>query len=169
MTWFLALLLTVLASPSEHAIAGLRATAPDYLTTHSASGHLVAARAAGAAHGVSASVLLAIAWHESRYVTSEVTPEPGGRVSCGVMTPTPQRRCRPWELTLLGGYDAGARHLKVWLDLCAGRMRCALLAYAGGFGLVRACAAGPWIVDGRDLCEVADQVLERALWIRRAL
>lgn len=161
MTWLLALLLAFLDPPTSGQAAALRVTAPDYLTAEAAARHLVAARAAGAAHRVPPEILLAIAWHESRYTPTTRTPEPGGRVSCGVLTPTPQAACSPRELTLVGGYDAGAVHLATWLALCGGRARCALLAYAGGFVLVHACTNRD---DGA--CSFPDIILARARWIR---
>jgi hypothetical protein len=163
MTWLLSLFLALWNPPTAHEVETFRATAPDYLTAESARQHMVAARAAGAVHRVPVEVLLSVAWHESRYRPTERTPEPGGRVSCGVMTPTPQARCSPVELTRVGGYDAGAAHLALWLSLCRGGMRCALLAYAGGFTLVRACANRD---DGT--CAFPDVILQRARRIRNA-
>jgi len=139
MTILFAILLALVGEPTASEAEALRHTAPEYLTLEAAGAHLRAARAAGLAHRVPAELLLSIAWHESRYTPRTQTPEPGGRVSCGVLTPMPQRRCSRADLTMLGGYDAGAAHLRVWLDVCGGSTRCALLSYAGGGVLARAC------------------------------
>jgi soluble lytic murein transglycosylase-like protein len=133
------ILLWLLASPAD--VERLRASAPAYLTTESARVHLAASKAAGAEHGVDDELMRRIAWHESRFTIDAVTPEPGDRVSCGVMTPEPVARCGLETTSALAGYDAGARHLALWTRL-VGR-RDALLAYAGGRALVRICRAEP--------------------------
>lgn len=163
LTWFVALWLSLFGAPTAHQVEAFRATAPDYLTDPSfARAHLIAARAAAAVYHVPAEMLLAIAHHESRYTPTTRTPEPRNRVSCGVMTPVPRMVCPAAELTVAGGYAAGAAHLRVWLDLCQGNMRCALLAYAGGFTLVEACRERS---DGA--CGFPDVIRHRAAWIRR--
>jgi hypothetical protein len=70
------------------------------------------------------------------------------------MTPVPKRNCTWWDLTLLGGYLEGARHMALWRSYYPEE---ALLAYAGGGGLVRVCRKGPWLVRGRNICLVAWQ------------
>lgn len=105
------------------------------LTVDEATDHIRAARVAGALTGTDPDVLLAIAWHESRFTAHVITREPGHRVSCGVMTPEPKARCEADELTLQGGYLAGARHLRHYLDR-EPDLRRALVAYAGGHGSV---------------------------------
>lgn len=149
----------------------LRQTAPAYLTVDEAAIHLMAADAAAEAAGVPVELLLSIAWHESRYQPDARSREPGGRWSCGVMTPEPHvGACTPDELTVFGGYLNGARHLRTWLDLCGGNETCALRAYAGGGGLVRACASGPYYVrDGVDACDVKKMFIDRAAWIHTRL
>jgi hypothetical protein len=170
VTVAIAFWLALFSPPSERQIDVLLATAPQYLTREAARHHLIAARAAGASHRVPPELLLAIAWHESRYIPTTRTAELRGRVSCGVMTPVPQRGCTAFELSLLGGYDAGARHLRAWLDLCHGGWSCALLAYAGGGGLVRACQHGPWWTPrGSNACEFAIAMSQRAQWLRGAV
>ena len=156
--WLLALI-----TPSD--ANALRSTAPEYLTTATAAVHLGAARAEGDRYHVRPSDLLAIAWHESRYAPRTVTPEPGARVSCGVMTPTPQARCNAVELTVVGGYAAGASHLRVWLDVCRGDRACALGGYAGGYGLGQACARDVRL----EACAVVRQFLWRSDAISRAI
>lgn len=135
-------------------VESLRMSAPTYLTYDKALLHLTTARQAAEESGVMVHRLLAIAWGESRYTQGAVTPEYGGRmVSCGVMTPEPitdMRRCRQATSTLLEGYRAGARHLRVWIDDCKGKFgtefggyeidRCALMGYAGGYFLMNYCA-----------------------------
>jgi len=161
-------LLTLAGVVRQEDADALRQTAPTYLTTASAAEHLAAARWAGNAHHVAPALLLAIAWHESRYEPRARTREPGGRWSCGVMTPEPHAgACTEVELDMVGGYLNGARHLRTWLDLCGGDETCALRAYAGGFALVRACASGPYYVrDGVDACDVDAMFTARARAIR---
>lgn len=169
MTLLAALYLLLCNPPSHAEISALRTTAPEYLTSDAnAEAHLVAARAAGAVYGVRPELLLAIAWHESRYVPTTRTPESGGRESCGVMTPTPVARCQPEWLTVLGGYAHGAAHLAIWSAFYRGRAL--LLAYAGGGGLARACAHGSWLTPrGTDACAVAEEFAYRDAVIKRGL
>jgi hypothetical protein len=137
---FVLSLLVWIVGPSDDS-EKLRATAPAYLTVSSAVNHLWAARIIGALTETDPAVLLAIGWHESRYVVNAVTREPGGvafdtgrvvpvRYSCGVMTPTPNERCTAEDLTLIGGYLAGARHLRMWLDIRR-HLWLAVRSYAG--------------------------------------
>lgn len=149
--WLLWVALTT--SPDDG--ARLRRTAPSYLTIDVAREHYAAARIASALTGERVELLLAVAWHESRYDVSAVTAEPGRRVSCGVMTPEPVKVCPP--ATLVGGYVAGARHLAWWRRIYRDDLR-ALTAYAGGGTSVRACAGG---AETR-VCAFADVILRRA-------
>jgi hypothetical protein len=159
-------LLAVLFTPSTDADA-LRRTAPSYLTPSSASDNLDAARIAGALVNVDPDLLLSIAWHESRYEPQAVGREPGGRVSCGPMTPEPVARCT--AKPMLAGYVAGARHLRDWIGATPD-IHTALLGYAGGFSMIRACARGP-VLRPRgahdDLCMTPEVFLWRRDWIRR--
>jgi hypothetical protein len=175
MHWFLSFWLACQSTSTE--VRALQKTAPTYLTLVSAAQHLGAARVAGARYGVDPAVLLSVAYHESRFVVDQRTSESGGRVSCGVMTPTPQARCDRAELTLLGGYLAGAAHLRTWIDVCQsldqGRhdvddeviQRCALWAYAGGRSFRASCESRP----GRPGCDAVDKFEGRARRIRQAL
>ena len=138
----------------------LARTAPTYLSDTSAAEHLVAARAAGAEVGVDADLLLSIAWHESRYSLTR-TPEAGGLMSCGVMTPEPRRSC-PVE-DLWESYRAGARHLRGWMVAMHGDLKQALIGYAGGYRLIDFCAAGG-IARG---CDAPEVFLSRAWEIKR--
>jgi len=148
-------------------------TAPEQLELEVARAHYAAAFAAGVVHDVAPELLLSIAAHESRYQHAAVGPESGGRVSCGAMTPEPVAAC-PRGATLLDEYMAGATHLRTWY--AAGDVRDrreALLGYAGGYRLIRACRAGSVNVErqGRtiDLCNTPDVFIARGAWIRRAI
>lgn len=131
--------LTAVADPTtDDLAAGAARTAPAYLTPDTALEHATAAATAARVYRVDAALLLSIAWHESRYSVAAVGPEARG-VSCGVMTPEPVARCP--RATMLGGYLAGAAHLRTWLDATHDE-HTALLGYAGGYALIAACARG---------------------------
>ena len=170
MSTLIAVFLTVLGLHPGEADA-LRQTAPAYLTVEDASANLLMASVAADVADVPVELLLSVAWHESRYQPDARTREPGGRWSCGVMTPEPHRGdCTSVELSLLGGYLNGARHLRVWLDLCGGDQTCALRAYAGGFALVRSCTSGAFIIrPGVDACDVDSMFMVRARQIHARL
>lgn len=163
--WLLALALALTSSSDAEA---LRRSAPSYLDAVSAREHLAAARLAGAAYHVDADVLLAIAWRESRYHAGAVTREHSGKLSCGVMMITmPIGEPCPAP-SVSDGYMRGAEHLRDWMRLTRD-FRVALLGYAGGYTMIRACADGgelPRVRAGRevDLCKTPE--LDRAAWIR---
>ena len=140
---------------------GLEKTAPTYLTQSSAREHVAAATVAAIAYRVPRELLLSIAWHESRY-TDARTPEAGGRVSCGVMTPEPLRACH--DTIMLDGYLAGAAHLRTWLDATRST-RDALLGYAGGYHLIQRCE----LPDTPRQCQTPEVFLGRARWIAHVL
>lgn len=146
---------------TEAEVESLHASSPSYLTHEQAVSHCGAAHLAAIVTGEAPEVLLAIAWHESRYTVDAVTREPGNRVSCGVMTPVPHAApCSPVELSLLGGYLIGAAHLAVWRRLARTTLA-TLDAYAGGGTLARTCAP----VDARSAvhaCAFALVTLARA-------
>lgn len=146
----------------------LRASAPRYLDADQAVVHLWSARVAAVLADVPtndpASLILSIAWHESRYTIGVVSTEANGRVSCGVLTPEPVARC-PDQTTLVDEYLTGARHLRGWFDACRGNSRCALLGYASGYRGIRACTKGPVLRHGNhgdDLCRTPDVFERRA-------
>jgi hypothetical protein len=150
----LALLLT-----TDAAVEQLHRTAPAYLTIEQARVHYAAARAAEWKTGERAELLLAVAWHESRYDAAAITPEPGGRVSCGVLTPYPTSHCE--QRSLVEQYIDGAHHLAGWRRICHGDEWCTLTALAGGGGLVALCRAG----EEHRGCRFAAEMLRRARWI----
>lgn len=125
-------LLTLLGpSPSSERLRAL----PDVrLSSGDAVEHLWAARVAGVLEGVDPSTLLAIAWHESRFQSNNVSWETSGRHSCGAMTPEPVARCA--RVALVYQYLAGATHLRGWQRALGAR---ALIGYAGGFALAARC------------------------------
>ena len=136
----------------------LRRTAPAYLTHDTAVQHLAAARAMGMITATEPAMLLSIGHHESRYTRDVVTPEPGNRVSCGVMTPEPlydRRACLLATESLARGYLAGARHLHGWIVACRGNVACAVRGYAS-------CGR-------RADCQAADLFWWRAQWISREI
>jgi hypothetical protein len=176
MNWILSLWLALQSTPAE--AEALRTIAPAYLSQWSAAQHLGAARLAATRFDVDVATILAIAYHESRFEITTHTREPGGRFSCGVMTPVPKRRCNEDELTMLGGYIAGAIHLRAWIDACHAAdlwrhdvddeeiRSCALWAYAGGRGFRAYCAARGGQLQG---CDVVGQFKRMAVRIRTAL
>lgn len=136
--YFLALL-TTSSSDAE----GLRLSAPSYLNHQSAWENLVAARTAGAMHGVDSDLILSVAWHESRFQHEVKTPLSSSRTttlhSCGVMTPYPtdDATCASQASSLLAGYLAGAEHVSVWRRAVgADRM---LGGVAGGYRFLQRC------------------------------
>lgn len=160
MIRLLVALLSVLGGPSAELADGARRAAPSYLTEPSALANAGAAVFAGTVYDVDPALLLSIAWHESRYAINAVTLEVGGKVSCGVMTPVPQASCP--VPSMLGGYLAGAAHVRTWIDAARGNVRLALVGVAGGYHLISFCAAGG---EHRG-CHVADVFLERAALIK---
>ena len=160
MIEILVALVSALVPP--HVVDGFRSTAPDYLTSDDqAREHVAAAIVAGMVTDTEPTLLLSIAYGESRYQPDARTPEAGGRVSCGVMTPEPLARC-PQRMTVTSGYLAGARHVRVWLDH-AKHETTALFGVAGGWRLIKACAHG-----GRR-CYAPAMFKARAARIRRAI
>jgi hypothetical protein len=168
MQIILRILLAIFTPTSDADAEGLHRFAPNEVTVADAYEHVWAARVAAATYDVDVEMVLAIGYHESHFSESAVTVERGGRVSCGVMTPIPTSTCTP--KTLLAQYLDGARHWAVdWRR--AGDVRSeheALLGYAGGYALIRACRLGPVLRHktwGDDLC----QTPEVFGWIRNRI
>lgn len=147
----------------------LRSTAPNYLTVDSAKEHIAAARFAGLLYHLDPSVILAVSWHESRFNPKTVTKEPGHRVSCGVGTPVPKRYCTRDELTVLGGYLALGKHLRMWVSVYG--IRDGLTAYAGGGLTVLGCKKHGRVraPSGRNACNFSTDILKMANKIERAM
>lgn len=159
MNILLRIALAILSPTSDADAEALHRFAPIDVTVEAARNHVWAARVAAAAYGVDADMVLAISWHESRFTDGVVANEPGGRVSCGAMTPYPTKTCA--DKTLLGQYLDGVRHWAAdWRR--AGDVRGdreALLGYAGGYYLIRSCRQGPVLrykTSGDDLCKTPD-------------
>lgn len=167
MSLIIAVLSLLFTTPDD--VEALRSTAPAYLTTETARIHLSAARIAAHVYNVDPDLLLAVAHHESRYNATARTPEPLNKTSCGVMTPIPKQTCVTPDL--VDGYLEGAAHLREWLDATGGDERLALIGFAGGYKLLRACAAGPVLQQrlGRnfDICTVPRVFQYRARMIQR--
>lgn len=147
-------------TPASDADAtGLHHFAPEEVTVDRARAHVWSARVAAAIYDVDPDMVLAISYHESHFAEDAVTRETGGRVSCGAMTPYPTIACS--RRSLLGRYLDGTRHWAVdWRK--AGDVHGeheALLGYAGGYALLRACRRGPVLrhkTSGDDLCRTPE-------------
>jgi hypothetical protein len=163
-----------LFTPTSDADAkALQRFAPSYVTVDAAREHVWAARVAATIYDVDPDMVLAISYHESRFTNNVVTKEPGGRVSCGAMTPYPTKRCvaKP----LIAQYLDGTRHWAIdWRR--AGDVRSdreALLGYAGGYAMIRRCRQGSVLrhkTHGDDLCrtpEVFAQIRLRVVAARQ--
>lgn len=151
--------IAMLTPPTDADAAGLHRFAPNEVSSDRARDHVWAARVAAAFYGVDADMVLAIGYHESHFTESAVGPESGGRVSCGTMTPYPTNVCVP--RSLLGQYLDGTRHWVIdWRrarDVRGDHE--ALLGYAGGYALIRACRRGHVLrhaTYGDDLCRTPE-------------
>lgn len=159
---------------SSDTVEALRRTAPEPITYEEAAINISSARVAGFVYTLDPDYLLTIAAHESNYNAGAVTVEIHG-VSCGVMTPEPQKKCT--EQSILDGYLAGAKHLLGWVKGARQidknwNMHQALLGYAGGYVLIDACKLGPYIhtrANGTQVnaCLVPDFFEWRRQWIKR--
>lgn len=147
---------------------GLRVTAPEYLDGARAHEHTVAARIAGAIHGVDPDLLLATAYRESHYETAVTYRESSGSLSCGVVQSTAKNvsDCNRLNSSLLAGYEAGAAALRRNVDFCRGDVRCALSWYAGGARFVRNCREQPERFKRQ--CSIPDRRINRAKRIKDA-
>lgn len=155
---FFRVLIAVISPVSDADAEGLHRFAPNDVTVERAYDHIWSARVAAAVHSVDEALVLAISYHESHFTDNVVSHESGGRVSCGTMTPYPQRSCT--SKPLLAQYLDGARHLAGWLHAGDVRnQREALLGYARGYYLIRACRQGPVLrheTSGDDLCKTPE-------------
>ena len=138
MLTLIAFFVGLLASPTD--VAQLQATAPHSLKTiEQAREHLGAARTAAFLTRTDPTILLSIAWHESRYRVDVSGPEVGHRVSCGVMATEPRRPPCPAQ-TVAQSYLEGAAWVRRWLEVSHGNLRRALIGYGGGYRALRICA-----------------------------
>ena len=159
-------LLGLMTEVSAHDADALRSTAPDYLTVETAAQHLGAARVAGLVTGTDPTLLLSIAWHESRYDHRARTAEPGGKISCGVMTPVPMTPSACRDTSLVASYVLGAQHLRGWLS-ASQDLHTALIGYAGGYVGIAFCRDARNARDYR--CGTSWVFLDRARRIRHAI
>jgi hypothetical protein len=131
-------ILIALAAPFPSPTADRVRALPDTaLTSEAADENVAAARIAGMLTGERPEILLALAWHESRFISNAVSREANGLVSCGIATPEPQAKCEDEPLVIQ--YQRGAEHLAGWRRALGDR---ALFGYAGGYRLNKACLAG---------------------------
>jgi hypothetical protein len=159
MQSFFRLLLAIFTPTSDTDAEALHRFAPNEVTIEEAREHVWAARVAAEVYGVDADMVLSLGYHESRFSDGVIAREPGGRVSCGVMTPIPTRACT--KKSLLAQYLEGTRHWAIdWRDAKGVRSdREALLGYAGGYALIRKCRQGPVLrhkTSGDDLCRTPE-------------
>ena len=159
MQILLRIALAIFTPTSDADAEALQRFAPSYVTVDTARAHVWTARVAAAAYGVDADMVLAISYHESRFTHNVVSKEAGGRVSCGVMTPYPTKKCV--SKPLIAQYLDGTRHWAIdWQR--AGDVRSnreALLGYAGGYRMIHRCRLGPVLrhkTHGDDLCRTPE-------------
>lgn len=155
MQIFFRILLAIFTPTSDADAEALHRFAPHEVTIADARAHVWAARVAATAYGMDADLLLAIAWHESRYEVNARGSESGGRVSCGVMQPTPVVTCP--AANMLDGYLEGAKHLRGWIVAMHSDEHAALVGYAGGYRLLTACTQGSvFIRSAVDACRTPE-------------
>lgn len=142
----------------------LMTTAKDSrLTIETAVQHVTAARFAGTMTSVDPDLILAIAWHESRFTPGVEGPLlHNGKRACGVMQHVPIRGPCP-KRTLLADYLEGAKHLAVWIRAERGDIERALAGYAGGYPAIKRYEEGASRVHA-----VVQLNLSRAARIKRA-
>lgn len=149
---------------TTHDAKSLMSTAKNTrLTLETAAAHIAAARYASDITDLDPDLLLAVAYHESRYETAVVGPLVRGKRACGVMQPVPiSQRCpRP---SLFRGYLDGAQHLATWIRVERGNLNRALIGYAGGYALLRLCT----LKEPPRACSIARVHLSRAMRVKRA-
>lgn len=132
------------------------------LTVETARSHIAATRFVGALTNIDPDLLLAIAYHESRFELDVVGPTVGNaKHACGVMQHVPTASCP--EPSLLRDYLDGARHLETWIRAQHGNVERALIGYAGGYALLKLCDRG----EAPRACSIASVNLARAKRIKR--
>lgn len=161
MIIFLKLLVAILCATADPGpLADQIAALPDVkITRAQAIEHAWSARVVGAVTGESPARLIALGWHESRLTSNVVAQEAGGRVSCGVMTPTPVEACH--TTPLVAQYLTGALHVREWLDATHGDRHIAMIGVAGGYRLIAACARGAAPARGCHYAELIDAIATR--------
>jgi soluble lytic murein transglycosylase-like protein len=103
------------------------------LTIDTAVQHIAAAEFAGALYGVDPNLVLAIAYHESRFTQGVEGPLlSNGKRACGVMQHVPVMGPCP-KRSLIEDYAAGTAHLAIWIRAEHGDIERALAGYAGGY------------------------------------
>jgi hypothetical protein len=136
----------------QHDVDSLQRFAPRYLTAETAREHLGAAQLAGERFAVDPTILLAIAFNESRFIANVDGAEADGTRACG-LTGVNRVRCDPTELTVLDGYLDGAEILRNWIDEAerprhpraiecrrqSSVWQCAMMGYAGGWNAIGIC------------------------------
>jgi len=154
-------LIVMLQDPRD--VEALQRTAPSDLSEETASINLAAARVAGVLYDIQPEIILAIAWHESRYDPTVVGPLVRGKHACGVLQHVPTAKKCP-EPSILRDYVDGAKHLATWIRAQRGDLERALIGYAGGYALLKRCD------DGEELraCSIARVHLARAKRIKRS-
>jgi hypothetical protein len=144
-------------------VEALRRTAPSDLSEETAGTNLAAARIAGALYNIQPEIILAVAWHESRYQPAVVGPLVRGKRACGVLQHVPITTKCP-EPSLLRDYVNGTQHLAEWIHAQRGDIKRALIGYAGGYALLELCDRG----EAPRACSIANYNLARAKRIKRA-
>lgn len=155
LLWILRIAIAALTPVSDADAIALHRFSPEEITIEHARDHIWAARVAAVAYTVDENMILAIAFHESNMREDAVSHEPGGRVSCGSMTPTPVNHCT--KKPLLAQILEGTRHWAVeWQEARGVRSEHeALLGVAGGYRGIYKCRQGPVLRygdHGDDLC-----------------
>jgi soluble lytic murein transglycosylase-like protein len=122
--------------------------------------HLVEAQLAAQIYNVPVRVVIAISWHESRWMPTKVNKV--GR--CGVMQVTDSLSpftCKQLTDPFIG-YLEGARFMKYWIDRAGGDLRHGLDAYAcGNTGLTSGCLGfGPAMIGLAHRIERAERLLQ---------
>jgi hypothetical protein len=153
------LVVSILDVPAAKALV---ATAKDTrLTVETAARHVASARFAAVLTGTDPDLLLAIAYHESRYDPTVIGPLVRGKRACGVLQQVPIPGACPAP-SLLRDYVNGARHLAKWIYVQQDNIERALIGYAGGYALLDLCDRG----EAPRTCSIANYHHTRAKRIK---